>query len=232
MKIKQFLYSTDNLGYLVYLDGKALAIDGGAVDEIMAFAGDNRLTIEYVVNTHNHPDHTQGNRELLERTKAGFLDMYHLIDKKSIDLGREKIEVIYTPGHTDDSVVFHFDDILVTGDTLFNGTMGNCFSDDMKGFFDSLKKLLTFPGDTKIYAGHDYLKYSMAVAKSIEPENPDIDSYLAGYDPKHVVSTLEQELKVNPFIRFNDETMKEILARKGLPDKTEFERWESLMTIY
>ncbi len=232
MQVRQFRYSADNLGYIVYTGRSAMAIDGGAVDSIMAFASENDLSIEYISNTHKHPDHTMGTDELIEKSKGAYLDNQALPEKKIIELGGEKINVYHTPGHTDDSIVFHFDNIIITGDTLFNGTVGNCFSDNMNGFFKSLKRLIALPGETKVYAGHDYVEYSMAVARTIEPDNIEIDIYLKKYNPEHVVSTISQELKVNPFLRFNDASMIEILTGKNLPRETEYDRWESLMTIF
>ena len=62
MKIKQFRYSSDNLAYLVYGDKSAMAIDGGAAEEILSFVETNNLTLKYVTNTHSHMDHTPGTK--------------------------------------------------------------------------------------------------------------------------------------------------------------------------
>jgi hydroxyacylglutathione hydrolase len=120
---------------------------------------------------------------------------------------------------------------MVTGDTLFNGTVGNCFSGDLKGFYHSIKHLLSFPDETIVYAGHDYVTDSMVVAKRLEPENPDIDRFLTDYRPEHVLSTLAEERKINPYLRFNEPEIIAFLKQQGLPVGTEFERWESIMAI-
>ena len=52
MKIKQFFYGGDNLAYLLFSGKEALAIDGGAVDEMLAFVAQNNLTLTKVTNTH------------------------------------------------------------------------------------------------------------------------------------------------------------------------------------
>ena len=54
-------------------------------------------------------------------------------------------------------------------------TIGNCFSGDLARFFVSLKTLMAFPMETKIYAGHDYVQEAMKMAASIEQDNPDIE---------------------------------------------------------
>ena len=83
-----------------------------------------------------------------------------------------------------------------------------------------------------VYAGHDYVRYAVQFARTIDPDNPELDRFLTRYDPYHVFSTLADELKVNPYVRFNDEKMIAILKDKGLPVETEFQRWKSLMEVY
>ena len=231
MKIKQFLYSADNFGYLVYGQGRALAIDGGAVKEIISFIDSKKLKLEAVAGTHEHADHTVGRKDLLKATNAVFLDNRTLLKKNGFEFAGGFIKTFHTPGHTADSITFSFDNILVTGDTLFNGTVGNCFSGDLEGFYNSIKTLMGFPGDMIIYAGHDYIKESMEFAKFVEPDNTDIDIFLKNYDPGHVRSTLEEEKKINPYLRFNQESVISFLEQRGLPVETEYERWDSLMSI-
>ncbi len=231
MKIKQFRYPPDNFSYLIYGKKYAVAIDGGAVDEILSFINENEIKLKFVVNTHAHSDHTTGSNALLEGSGAEYPDNSFLLKKFMIDIEGKKIKVYHTPGHTVDSVTFHFNNFLITGDTLFNGTVGNCFTGDLKGFYKSIKILMAFPGETIIYAGHDYVKESMAFAKRLEPDNSDIDLFLTKYDPNHVRSTLHEELKINPYLRFNDAKIISILNKMGLPVDTEYERWESIMSI-
>ena len=231
MQIKQFRYSADNLGYLIYGEKEAMAVDGGAVEEILSYTGTQNLRLAYVTNTHSHADHTVGTQRLLDASDAVFLDNPTIRAKKTILLEGRPVAVYHTPGHTADSVTFHVGNVLVTGDTLFNGTVGNCFSGDLKGFYRSITHLLSFPDDTRIYAGHDYDSEAMATAKRLEPENPDIDRFRAAYRPDHVVSCLADERKINPYIRFNEPTIIAFLKRRGLPVGTEYERWESIMAI-
>ena len=231
MKIKQFRYSVDNMAYLVYGPQTALAIDGGAVEEILAAVESWGLNLAFVANTHSHPDHTVGTAELVRRTGATYLDTHRLRADSGVTLDGETLGVLHTPGHTQDSLTFAPEGTLITGDTLFNGTVGNCFSGDLKGFFESITLLSRFPDDTVIYAGHDYVHESVAFARVLEPENGSLDRYLSRYDPGCVRSTLGEERAVNPYLRFNEPTMVAAMQGRGLAVGTEYERWLSLMSI-
>jgi len=79
--------------------------------------------------------------------------------------------------------------------------------------------------------GHDYVEEYIEFAKNLEPDNKFLAPYLKQYDPNHVCATLKEEKKVDPFLRFNDDKIISILENKGLPVKTELERWESLMSL-
>lgn len=231
LQIRQFLYGADNFAYLVYGKRTAVAIDGGAVDDILGFIDDAGLELAYVIHTHSHADHTAGSHRLLKRSNANRLSQDELIGQRRISIDENEIHIYHTPGHTQDSVVFHTGGFLVTGDTLFNATVGNCFSGDLRALYHSISYLLTFPENTLIYCGHDYVAESLAFAKLIDPENKQIDIYQEKYNPDHVVSTLGDEKKVNPYLRFNAPTIVAQLARRGLPTDTEYRRWESLMSI-
>lgn len=228
MKVLQFRYGLDNLSYLVQGSRTAAAIDGGAVEEIIGYLRSNDLKLRYAVNTHSHPDHTMGTQELLEASGAEFLGHDELIGRGMLELDEGRVEVIPTPGHTLDSVVFHLDNALITGDTLFSGTVGNCFSGDLVGFLGSIKKLMEYPDNTVIYAGHDYVHEAMEATLRLEPDNPDVDAYLKKFDPLHVRSTLREEYPVNRFLRFNHPKIISLLEARGLPVDSELDRWKSL----
>jgi len=231
LKIKQFFYGGDNLGYLLHCGGEALAVDGGAVDEILAFVDRNRLALIRVTNTHGHGDHTTGTRQLMKASGADYLDHRQFTDGQTIDLGGEPVTVRLTPGHTADSVIFAAGNFLVTGDTLFNATVGNCFSGDLQAFYRSICLIMEYPGTTQIYAGHDYVNESLAFARHLTPESPAIDDYAARYDKHHVVSTLADELAVNPYLRFNAPEIIRLLESRGLPSGSAYQRWEGIMSI-
>lgn len=90
---------------------------------------------------------------------------------------------------------------------------------------------MELPDRTVLYAGHDYVKEYLEFARGLEPHNAAIDRYIENYNPDHVVSTLGDERKVDPFLRLNEPSIVRILQEKGLPLQTEMQCWESLLSI-
>jgi hydroxyacylglutathione hydrolase len=84
---------------------------------------------------------------------------------------------------------------------------------------------------TLIYAGHDYVEEAMSFARRLEPDNEYIEIFSQNYRRDNVFSRLTEELRVNPYLRFNERSIIDLLKKSALPRKTEWERWQSLMTI-
>lgn len=228
MEIKQFRYGRDNFSYVLFSSDEAIVIDAGAVKEILEFCTERSLRIRYIVNTHGHWDHVPGNEAFVKAIGIPALSFDDLRQRSGLSIASETIEIIFTPGHTLDSVCYYVAPILVTGDTLFNGTVGNCPLDRLDMFGESLAMLMTYPLQTQIYAGHDYYMDAVATIKTVDPHNPAIEAYIRHYDEKKVYSTLEMELTVNPYLRYDSSYYKHILRKKHLPHTTWLDRFKSI----
>ena len=159
-----------NFVYLLIDDesGEAMVIDSGwETGPVVRAAAEERARVKYVVATHGHFDHVGTLKDLA--AKLGANTVAHeaselgpdlvVRDGDRLVLGRNQVTVLYTPGHTKDSICL-FDGLEVfTGDTLF---IGNCGRTDLPGgsteqLFHSLHDiLLKLPPETTIYPGHDY----------------------------------------------------------------------------
>lgn len=166
---------------------KAVIIDPGADGKkIYRWVLEKGLKVEYILITHGHVDHigavdelrtllgdvlvgihtadaemlTDGRKNLssyvgsnLVLRSADFL----LQDGQEITIGKEKLTVISTPGHSPGCVCFLSREGLFSGDTLFAGSIGR--TDFPGGSFDQLikgvkEKLLILPEDTRVLPGH------------------------------------------------------------------------------
>ena len=198
MKVKLMQVSPMGTNCYILIDegtNKAAVIDpGGDAPRIAdALKGDG-VTLEYILLTHGHYDHTTGVPELHEMYPdakiyihqadangagsrlfplAGEVDellLYGEGDK--LTLGGLTIDVLHTPGHSKGSVVLKVEDVLFCGDTLFCSSMGRT---DLPGgsyteIMASLKRLGELEGNFHVCPGHD------------------------------ITSTLDRERKTNPFL--------------------------------
>ncbi len=169
MFVKQFRMGGDrNLGYLVADpdSGKAAVIDPSYTPEQIArFAQEQGYEIVYVLNTHGHADHTNGNETLAALTGVRALG-YGDVDPRTgtrlghgatLPLGALAIRVLHTPGHAPEAVCYLVGGALFTGDTLFVGKVGGTdFEAGALAEYHSLHDtLLALPDDTVVYPGHD-----------------------------------------------------------------------------
>lgn len=139
------------------------------VDKILESCRESGLNVAFVINTHSHHDHTEGNELVVKRTGAKVITHERspvrkdktVKDGDQIEIGSLKMKVLYTPGHCPDHICLLINGKLLTGDTLF---VGECGRTDLAGgnsgdLYDSLtQKILTLEDPVEVYPGHDYGK--------------------------------------------------------------------------
>lgn len=187
---------------------EGVIIDPGEnVAEIIAYITERSLDIRYIFNSHNHPDHTCGNRKIQEITGAKIVmhedDIHFMDDPERVKLfmrldfplsdtppadravcdgtviafGNKKITVLHTPGHSPGGICLHCEDHLFTGDTLFVGDAGR----------------LDLPGA-------DFHTLLDSLGKKIAPLPPETMIW-PGHDYGDTpVTTLGREKKENPYL--------------------------------
>ena len=159
-----------NFTYLVADDvgGEGVVIDPSfGIDPVLEAIDAKSVKVRYILNTHSHPDHVAGNKDVKERTGAKVVahrvaplhQDLSVDDGDGLAAGRLKFEVVHTPGHTKDSVLYVFEGNVATGDTLF---VGECGRTDLPGgdpseMYDSLhRRLLSLDDALVVLPGHDY----------------------------------------------------------------------------
>ena len=183
---------------------EALVIDpAGDEDRIVEGIRQKELHLNYIVNTHGHPDHTCGNAKVKALTGAKII-MHELDDQMfnsghgqemarqwgftpsppadmivrdgdHIVVGDVSLKVIHTPGHSPGGICLLGDGNLFTGDTLFVGSIGRT---DLPGasmtqFMRAIKELLlTLPGETIVWPGHDYGVRPSSTIEAEKSTNP------------------------------------------------------------
>lgn len=184
-------------------DPAASTVNYASVDRVTQFLRDKELRLHYVLETHAHADHLSGSQILKQRfagsqTAIGrritevqqvFKTVFDLPadfptdgrqfdqlleDGQTVEAGRLRFSVMYTPGHTPADVTYKFDangspDALFTGDTMFMPDMGTGRCDFPAGSAEDLYESITsriyaLPDDTRIFVGHDYQPGGRALA--------------------------------------------------------------------
>ena len=153
--------------YLIEHGGRTLLVDPAEDSpELHAFVGDR--TIDVIVNTHGHFDHTGGNWAFpgvpvrIHASDQAYLKVdypEHPPLGEPLDEGEEIVDgltVLHTPGHSPGSVVLLGPDLLIAGDLLFAGSIGRT---DLRGgsvddMAASLRRIVRLPGDYTVYPGH------------------------------------------------------------------------------
>ena len=213
-----------NFNYLVACPetGDALAIDPLDFEKCLAAASKNDWTIGQILNTHEHGDHTGGNKAMVEATGAKIIAHENAGGRiPNMDRGvgagdiikvgaSVELECLDTPGHTMSHICLlsHTDQpALFSGDTLFNAGAGNCHNGGHpEELYETFSKQLDrLTDETLLYPGHDYLINNLEFTLDREPDNrtaADMIAKYQGQDPNDaLVTSLAQEREFNTFFR-------------------------------
>ncbi len=224
LQIHQFPCLSDNYGFLIHdpASGQTAAIDTPDGKEYLRQAEAKGWTITHIWNTHWHPDHAGGNKDIAAATGATIIAPKEVEKLSEIDqvvahgdtvsLGDFRADVIDVSGHTNGHIAFHLSQagVAFVGDAVFALGCGRMFEGEPKQFWDSLSRIKALPASTTLYCAHEYTQANAKFALHADPDNgalktycDDIDSKRARKEPT-VPTVLQRELATNPFLRADD----------------------------
>ena len=236
LKIIQLSVLNDNYIYLIHdeLSGETAVVDPAVAEPVLDYLAKQGWQLKYVLNTHHHADHVEGNTAIKQRTGctvvAGQTDAHRIPDfdrgvseGDTLFLGQHKIKVMITPGHTTGHVVYYFekDDLLFCGDTLFVMGCGRLFEGTPEQMYASLQKLKALPAETKVYCAHEYTQANGKFALSVESDNQVLQDKLQRVaelrrnNLSTVPSTIAEEIATNPFFRTESLSIQKTLDLGG-----------------
>jgi hydroxyacylglutathione hydrolase len=211
---------TDNYIWLVHdaPSGETAVVDPGDAAPALAEAERRGWTITQVWNTHHHRDHSGGNVAMKESTGCTVSGPaaenipgrdVALSEGSQLRIGDHVGRVIEIPGHTLGHIALIFDDprIAFVGDTLFAMGCGRLFEGTAEQMHHSLQRLVSLPGDTALYCGHEYTLANARFAAHAEPDNESIAARLSEVqalreaDQITLPTSVAQERETNPFVR-------------------------------
>ncbi|WP_166268290.1 hydroxyacylglutathione hydrolase [Marinobacter caseinilyticus] len=206
--------------------GKALIVDPGQADPVTDYLTAHNLSLDTILVTHHHPDHTGGIATLHQRhhparivgpTGSPFkatTDSVHPGD--TVAWQDLEFKVMAVPGHTLDHIAFYSatdvqgGPVLFCGDTLFICGCGRLFEGSPEQMRRSLASLRTLPDATQVYCAHEYTLANLKFARSWLPDDQGLADFearcqsLRHANTPTVPSSLALEKSLNPFLRWDD----------------------------
>ncbi|MTI14652.1 hydroxyacylglutathione hydrolase [Sansalvadorimonas verongulae] len=208
-------------------------VDPGDASVVEAACRQTGYTLAGILITHHHADHTGGLRQLASAA-AKELVIYGpasesipgithpLSEGDTFTIAEQTFTVIDTPGHTSGGISYFAQlaqPVLFSGDTLFAGGCGRLLEGTPAQMLKSLNKLTALPSETLVYCAHEYTQSNLAFALAVEPDNSALKQRVSDVQQLReqgqatVPSTLDTELRTNPFLRASIPDVQEAASR-------------------
>ncbi|MDH3663141.1 MAG: hydroxyacylglutathione hydrolase [Alphaproteobacteria bacterium] len=230
---------SDNYVYLVHdaATGTTGVVDPAVAAPVMEWLAAKGWSLDWILSTHHHADHTGGNLELKQATGCRIagpgkdaaripgIDV-KLLEGDRFKLGEAEAEVFETPGHTSGHISFWFPEsnALFCADTLFSLGCGRLFEGTPEDMWTSLRKFADLPDQALVYCGHEYTQSNARFALSVDPDNGALKARAAEVDQQRaagkptVPTTLGQERATNPFLRPDNPAIRKQLGMENADD--------------
>ncbi|MDP3518564.1 MAG: hydroxyacylglutathione hydrolase [Pseudohongiella sp.] len=214
-------------------DGEVVLVDPGDAAPVENFLADSNRSLQAILITHHHADHTGGITQLCKDRKIPVYGpvgnhikgITHPVKEADIvTLLGAQFEVLAVPGHTLDHLAYFLTiaadhhvttaPALFCGDTLFAGGCGRLFEGTAEMMYTSLLRIGALPEQTRIYCAHEYTVSNLGFATKAEPDNKAVELRYALELRKReqaiptLPSTIFDELRTNPFLRCHSVSLK------------------------
>jgi hydroxyacylglutathione hydrolase len=221
MKLLPLPAFQDNYLWLLQDGQRALVVDPGDAEPVLAGLRQAAAQLEAILVTHHHADHTGGVAALREATGATvFGPAYESIPQPATAVAHGDVvtalglafQVMHVPGHTSGHIAYYCPEVdgqplLFCGDTLFSGGCGRLFEGTPAQMLTSLDTLAALPGNTRVCCAHEYTLSNLKFAAAVEPDNLELIHYtmrcqaMRDQHRPTLPTTVAQERLINPFLR-------------------------------
>jgi hydroxyacylglutathione hydrolase len=227
----------DNYLWLIHDQEYAAIVDPGDAASVEAALAAHQLKLAAILLTHHHADHAGGVPALLRHWNVpvygpaseripGISHPLRQGDVVTLTSPALRLSVLDVPGHTAGHIAYvaESEPWLFCGDTLFAGGCGRLFEGTAEQMTNSLEKISALPDNTKVYCAHEYTVSNLCFAVAAEPDNPRTAERLAAAQALRargiatVPSTLGEEKLTNPFLRYREKSIVDLLKSSGRLD--------------
>jgi len=225
----------DNYLWLLHDNQRALVVDPGDAQPVMAWLQREGIQLEAILVTHHHPDHIGGVDALREATGAKVWGpardripepLTRLSEGEALTVLGLRFTVLDVPGHTAGHIAYFCESfegrpLLFCGDTLFSAGCGRLFEGTPAQMLASLDKLAALPADTRVCCTHEYTLSNLKFAKAVEPDNAELIEHAAHCETMRaqglptLPSSIGQERRINPFLRSREEGVARVARSRG-----------------
>jgi hydroxyacylglutathione hydrolase len=236
LTVRQFPCLSDNYGFVIRdeASGKTACVDTPDSEAVLSALKQAGWGLDFILNTHWHPDHAGGNAEIKAATGATIIGPAEVtrispLDRTVADgdivaLGETRFEVIGCGGHTLGHITYFdaADRIAFVGDTLFALGCGRLFEGTAEQMWTSLQRLAALPDDTTVYCAHEYTasnaRFALTVdhAPALKARSEAIFAARERGEPT-VPTSIGLEKATNPFLR-----APVLVPHQGRPDYEAF----------
>lgn len=234
LDIVQIPVLQDNYIYVAHepKSGETAVIDPAVADPVLDLVKNRGWRIDYIFNTHHHPDHVGGNMMIQDATGCQIIgnqdDAKRLpgltspvLEGDVVSLGEVNFRVIDVPGHTIGHIAYYAESVgvLFCGDTLFSMGCGRLFEGTPDQMWESLQKFKALPAETMVYCAHEYTAANAQFALSVDPDNLDLQTRaqdvrdLRAKGTPTVPMPLGVEFLTNPFLRADDPQLAALIGK-------------------
>ncbi len=220
LKIVTVPYYDDNFAYLIHEteSGQTALVDCGEIEPIIRQLDESGWRLDFILATHFHYDHAgeieamnkqYPDAKVIKPVGENRLSMkgMEVGEGDKVAFGSTEITVIHLPAHTMYCTGYLIEGNLFVGDALFSAGCGRLFEGVPADLERAMDKIASFPDETKIYFGHEYTQSNIQFAKSIEPNNVELEAYRKNVDQMigsgqfSTPTTVSLEKNINPFLR-------------------------------
>ena len=218
LDIRLFPCRADNYGFLIRdrATGQVATVDTPDAEEILAdLKASGWGPLGLILNTHWHPDHTEGNARLQDETGCEIVGPEEVRrvapldrvvgDGDTVALGETVFQVMATPGHTHGHIVYRAEGEAFVGDTVFALGCGRLFEGTAEQMWSSLQRLMAWPDETRLWCAHEYTasnaRFALSVDDSAEMRVHAQAIFAAReHGEPTVPTTMGVERRLNPFL--------------------------------
>ena len=202
-----WLYARENLPLLI--------VDLPETDKLFHLLEEQHFSVEALLLTHNHADHTNGVTAFKQRfpqvpiygpAECAEHGLTQVVNEGDLITEHYRIQVLPSGGHTAQHVSYSVDGHLFCGDALFSAGCGRVFTGDYAQMFATMQRFAALPDETIVCPGHEYTLSNLAFVQNVWANKSAVENHrvlvtqLRAENKPSLPTMIGLEKQINPFL--------------------------------